>query len=79
MKKAIFAFGMVIAAIAIIFKKSDFGAFPTASDRKEYKKRCSEYNGRRFTYPTEWAEKGLDEDQKLSGKGTVPKDKLLLG
>lgn len=76
MKKAIFAVGAIISAIALIFKKSDFGALPTASDRREYKKRCSEYNGRRFKYPTEWEEKGLNEDLRLSEKGSTPKDEL---
>ena len=76
MKKAIFAVGALISAIALVLRKSDFGTAPTASDRREYRKRCSGYNGRRFTYPAEWAEKGLDEDIRLSGKGTVPVDKL---
>ena len=76
MKKAIFAVGAVISAIALVFKKGDFGATPTASDRRKYKKRCSEYNGRRFTYPTEWAKRGLNEDIRISQKGTTPKDGL---
>ena len=76
MKKAIFAVGALISAIALVLRKSDFGAAPTASDRREYRKRCSGYNGRRFTYPAELEEKGLDEDIRLSGKGTVPVDKL---
>ena len=76
MKKVILVIGAVISAIALIFKKGDFGALLTACDRKEYKKRCSEYNGKRFTYPIEWEEKGLNEDIRLSEKGTVPTDKL---
>ena len=76
MEKKIIALSLLITAFLLILKKSDFGSLPTSSDRKKYNKRCLHYNGRRFKYPTEWTEKGLDKDIRISQKRTIPKDEL---
>ena len=76
MKKKIIPLSLLITAFLLILKKSDFGSLPTSSDRKKYNKRCLHYNGRRFKYPTEWTEKGLDKDIRISPKSTMPKDEL---
>ena len=76
MIKAIIATGIFAALAAIVFKKGDFGAIPTKSDRMEYKKRCPHHAGRRFTYPDKWEENVLSEDKRVSSKGTSPADKL---
>ena len=76
MKKTIIAAGVFAVLTSIVFKTGDFGGIPKKADRMKYKKRCHNFNGKRFTYPDKWTENGLPEDKRTSSKGTSPVVKL---
>ena len=70
---------IAVIAFALIFMRACpvFGGRPTSSDRKDYAARADGYfDGRHFNYPTEWELDGVSANNKVSKKGTVPKESL---
>lgn len=73
---------IVIAALigfALIFMRAYpvFGGRPTKADREDYAKRAEGYfDGKKFYYPSEWEIEGVNADNRVSDKGTTPKDSL---
>ena len=53
-----------------------FGGRPSRAERAAYQRSVASYNGRRFSYPPEWAEEGMPEDVRVSEKATRPRQPL---
>ena len=70
---------LAIVIFALIFMRvyPVFGGRPTSADREDYIKRADGYfDGKHFNYPSEWELAGVSADNRVSAKGTSPKDAL---
>ena len=63
--------------MAFLYSFAPFGAGPSKADREDYARRATGYfDGKTFYYPAEWAIEGVDADNRVSQKQTVPSDPL---
>ena len=70
---------IAIIVFALIFMRAYpvFGGRPTKADHEDYIKRAEGYfDGKHFSYPSEWDLEGVSADNRVSSKGTSPKDEL---
>lgn len=70
---------LAITIIALIFMRAypGFGGRPTSKDLEDYAKRADGcFDGKHFNYPKEWELEGITADNRVSKKGTSPKDEL---
>ena len=70
---------LAIMAFVLIFMRAypEFGGRPTKADREDYAKRAEEYfDGKHFSYPSEWELEGVSADNRVSKKATTPTSEL---
>lgn len=69
---------LILTAAIFMFIKLNpvFGGSPDKEDKADYSSRAKNYTDGKFTYPAEYVIDGLSEDNRISEKGTKPKDEL---
>lgn len=72
-------FIIVLTVVALVFMRAypEFGARPNKADKKNYAERAQGYyDGKVFSYPSEWLKDSMTTNDQVSTKERIPRENL---